>query len=141
MQQKCIYIFHASERMINANYFSRLKIMRFFFTKTVQVFYTMGAGFILLALVATILGTCRDFATNKLGMPSFLFWVVLVSSVFQLVGISVFGGKGIADYSTYTPDYSIIIAGIGLGFSSVSAIMFVIEILTYSRFDMLKKML
>lgn len=96
----------------------------------------MGAGFILFAFVTGIFGIFRDFASTKVGMPSFLFWIVLISSIFQLIGISVFGGKGIADYSSYVPDYSIIIAGIGLGFSAISAAMFVVEMLTYAKYDM-----
>lgn len=102
----------------------------------VQVFYTLGAALILLALFIGLLGVCRDCAMNKLGMPSFLFWLVLASSICQLVGIVVFGAKGIGNYSQYVPDYSIIIASIGLGFSAISAVMFVVEILTYSRFEM-----
>lgn len=102
----------------------------------VQVFYTLGAALILIALAVSLLGVCRDCAMNKLGMPSFLFWIVLVSSIFQLVGIVVYGARGIGNYSQFVPDYSIIIASIGLGFSVVSAIMFVIEILTYAKFEM-----
>lgn len=96
----------------------------------------MGTFFILLAFMTSLLGIFRDCARNKLGMPSFLFWITFFSVIFQIVGVSVFGGKGIADYSSFVPDYSIIIAGIGVGFSGISAIMFMIEILTYSKYEM-----
>jgi hypothetical protein len=101
----------------------------------VQVFYTLGAALLLVSFIISLFGISRDCTANKLGMPSLLFWIILFSTIFQLVGICIFGGKGIADYSSFEPDYSIIIASIGLGFSAITSIMFIIEILTYSRYE------
>lgn len=66
-------------------------------------------------------------------MPSLIFWTLVVSCVFQLIAITVYGGKGIADYSEYQADYSIIIASVALGVNGISALFFLIEILTYRK--------
>ena len=84
-------------------------------------------------LLTSIIGICKDFGKNSLGMPSLIFWTLVVSCVFQLIAITVYGGKGIADYTEYQADYSIIIASVALGVNGISALFFLIEILTYRK--------
>lgn len=84
-------------------------------------------------LFAAFIGICKDFGQNNLGMPSLVFWTLLVSCIGQLIGISVYGGKGIADYSKYEADYSIILASIALGINALSALFFLIETLSYPK--------
>ena len=79
-----------------------------------------------------LLGLCRDCGKTTLAAPSMIMWVLLVSSLFQLIAISVYGGKGIGDYSIFEPDYSIIIASVALSLNSFCVILFLIEILTKS---------
>lgn len=99
----------------------------------VQVFYTISAALNLFALLVSLIGICKDFGKNNLGMPSLVLWVVIFSSICQLIGICVYGGKGIADYSQFEADYSIIIASVALGVNFVSDIFFLVEIINFSK--------
>ncbi len=56
-------------------------------------------------------------------------WVLIFASIFQLIGIAVYGGKGIGNYSFYEPGYSIIIAGIALGFNLICTSLFFVDIM------------
>ncbi|CAF0944849.1 unnamed protein product [Brachionus calyciflorus] len=98
-----------------------------------QVFYTVSVAMNLFILLIALIGVCKDFGRNSLGMPSLIFWLLVISSLFQLIAISVYGGKGIADYTEYQADYSIIIASVGLGVNALSALLFLIEILTFKK--------
>lgn len=66
-------------------------------------------------------------------MPSLIFWLSVVSSIFQIIAISVYGGEGIGDYSEYQADYSIIIASVAVVVNAISSLFFLIEILTYRK--------
>jgi hypothetical protein len=101
----------------------------------VHVFYTIAAALILIALPIGFVGIFKDTATNRLGIPSLLLWLLVFSTVFQVIGVSVYGGKGIADYSLYQPDYSIIIASIAAGFSFFTLVMFLVEIFTFPSYQ------
>jgi hypothetical protein len=67
-----------------------------------------------------------------LTIPSLVMWVLLVSSLFQLISISVYGGQGIGDQKVYEPDYSIIIASVALSLNVICVVLFLIEILIKS---------
>jgi hypothetical protein len=80
-----------------------------------------------------ILGICMDVAKNKLAVPSFLLWSLLVSVVCQLVAIVVYGGAGIGNYSKYQPDYSLIIACFMLFVDLCTALLFGVECVLFTR--------
>jgi hypothetical protein len=50
-----------------------------------------------------------------------------------VIAIAVYGGAGVANYSRYEPDYSLIIACIALGFDLLSLVFFVIEIFYFQK--------
>ena len=92
------------------------------------VFYMLAAVLNVLAVSFSLFGLFSDCNPNKQALPSQTMWMLIVSSIFQLITISVYGGCGIGDYSKYQPDYSLIIASVALGFNFICAIFFLIEI-------------
>jgi len=86
-----------------------------FFLLKVQVFYSIGALLVLLAMMASLCGICKEFGKNAKGMPSLVFWLGIVSCASQLIALSIYGSKGVRDYSYYQPGYSIIVASVALG--------------------------
>lgn len=80
-------------------------------------------------MLVSIFGLCNEITDNKLAIPSFLMWTLGISSASQLIAISIYGGKGLADYSFFEPDYSIIIAAVALPFNALCSILYLIEIL------------
>jgi len=83
--------------------------------------------------MASLCGLCKEFGTNKQGMPSLVFWLGIVSCASQLIAISIYGGYGVRDYSYYQPDYSIIIASVALGVHFFSCIFYLVEICTKNK--------
>ncbi len=118
-------VFKIASRKKNEINFDFLKIK-------VQVFYTLGAAINLLCLVISIYGIFRDIGTYKKAIPSLLLWILIISTIFQLVAISVFGGYGIGyvtDSNTqFEPDYSLICGSVAVGVNSLCIIFFLVEI-------------
>ncbi len=56
-------------------------------------------------------------------------WLLIVSAIFQVIGISVYGAIGIGNYAHFKAGYSIIIASVALFFNCVCAILFFLDIL------------
>jgi hypothetical protein len=105
---------------------------RFFLLK-VQVFYSIGALLVLLAMMASLCGICKEFGKNAKGMPSLVFWLGIVSCASQLIALSIYGSKGVRDYSYYQPGYSIIVASVALGVHFFSCLFFLVEICTKNK--------
>ena len=59
-------------------------------------------------------------------------WFLIISTVFQLIGLSVYGGNGIGyeidSNTTFQPDYSLICGSIALAVNSLCVIFFLVEI-------------
>ena len=78
-------------------------------------------------LIATY-GLFKDLGKKKQAVSSFMMWFLLVSSLFQLIAISLYGHRGIGDYAYFEPDYSIICASIALAVNFVCAMLFMVDI-------------
>jgi len=102
------------------------------------VFYTISAALNLIAFSTSIFGLCKDCAANILAVPSFIFWILIASSGAQLIAVSVYGGKGAADYTMYEPDYSMIIASVALGLNCLCAVFFFVELLKHRNKKQIK---
>jgi hypothetical protein len=98
-----------------------------------QVFYVIAAAINFFCLTISLMGLCMDVAKNKLAVPSFLLWALIISVVTQLIAISVYGGAGIGDQSFFEPDYSLIIACIVMFIDLFSALVFAVECVYFAR--------
>jgi len=94
-----------------------------------QILYTVSAILTLVAGVTSYIGLCNDIKNYKVAVPSLVLWVLVASIIFQLISVSVYGAKGIGDYTYYEPDYSIIIASVSLLAHGISAGLFLVETL------------
>lgn len=94
-----------------------------------QILYTISAILTLIAGVTSYIGLCNDIKNYKVAIPSLVLWILVGSIIFQLISISVYGAKGIGNYTFYEPDYSIIIASVSLLVHGISAGLFLIETL------------
>lgn len=92
-----------------------------------QVLYTMAAFITVFAFIVSVIGFFADLGVHLVAVPSFVQWNLIISTVLQLISVSVYGGKGIGNYSLIEPDYSLIIAGIATGLSAVCTLFFVLE--------------
>ena len=94
------------------------------------MFYVLGAFLNCVSLIVATIGLCFDLAENKMVMPSFLMWSLISSCAAQLIAICIYGGKSIADYSAYQPDYSLIIASVCLGCNFICVFFYLAEIVS-----------
>ena len=99
-----------------------------------HVFYSIGAMLVLISFVLSLYGVRNEFGhTNANGMPSLIFWLGMIACSSQLIAISIYGGRGVRDYSMYQPDYSIIVASVALGTHFFSCLFFLVEICTKNK--------
>lgn len=78
-----------------------------------------------------MLGLCMNIAKKQQAISSLVMWVLIVSSLFQLIAISVYAGETLSNYEMYEPDYSIITASVALGTSVFCAIFFMLDLFKY----------
>jgi hypothetical protein len=71
-----------------------------------------------------VLGAFIDLVNNKVIIAAVLAIVTFVACACQLVTITVYGGIGIRDYTSFEPDYSFILACIALAIDLVAAFLF-----------------
>ncbi len=98
-----------------------------------QFFYVIATAINFFCLTISLMGLCMDVAKNKLAVPSFLLWTLIVSVVFQVLAIAIYGGSGIGDQSLFEPDYSLIIASVMLFVNLFSGLLFGIECVYFAR--------
>ncbi len=94
----------------------------------VQVFYTFGAVLNLFSLILATYGLFKDLSTKKHAVPSFLMWFLLSSCLCQVIAISLYGHRGLGDYSLFEADYSIITASVTVFVNFFCGIMFMADI-------------
>jgi hypothetical protein len=75
----------------------------------------------------SIIGFCFDIGSYTAAIPSMIQWCMLISTIFQLITVSVYGTYGIGNYSLYQPDYSLILASVACGLSGFSTLFFILE--------------
>jgi hypothetical protein len=93
-----------------------------------QIFFPIAAFLKVFALLSSYYGLCNEIRNFKKAIPSFIMWLTLGSTILELITISIYGALGLKDYSNYEPDYSIIIASVGLFLDASCIIMFIVEI-------------
>jgi hypothetical protein len=92
-----------------------------------DIFYPIAALIHVFALLVSILGFCTDIGNYTAAIPSFIQWSIAISTLLQLITVSIYGGKGIGDYSLQEPDFSLIIAAIATGLSAICSLLFILE--------------
>lgn len=92
------------------------------------MFYTLGSILNLIGLIVSFYGMCNDVRSYSKAIPSLILWIIIIASIFQLIGISVYGALGIGNYTTFQADYSIICSSVALGFNFICVLFYLIEI-------------
>ena len=58
-------------------------------------------------------------------------WILAVSTLFQLIAVTVYAGETLSNYEYYEPDYSIITASVALGSNAFCTVFFMIDVFKY----------
>lgn len=95
---------------------------------TCQIFFPIAAFLKVFALLSSYYGLCNEIRNFKKAIPSFIMWLTIASTILELITISVYGALGLKDYSYYEPDYSIILASVGLFIDAICIILFIVEV-------------
>ena len=79
-----------------------------------------------------------DLGDYPAAIPSFIQWTLGISTILQLITVSVYGSQGIGNYTLYQPDYSLILAAVATGLSGIATILFIVETECSSKSRILK---